>query len=76
MSTPQELTKLTVNLTALSVIALTKAAEIERLSKTDTVNRALQIWSCLLAEQAKGAEIHLVTRRHWFRRSSRRMWFQ
>lgn len=71
----QELTKLTVNLVPGAVVALNKAAEIEQLSKTDTVNRALQVWACLLAEQAKGFEVHLVTRRRWFRSSSRRMWF-
>lgn len=73
MSTPQELTKLTVNITPRSVVALEKAAEIEGLSKTDTVNRALQVWAYLLAEKAKGAEFHLVTRRRWFRSTSRKL---
>jgi len=69
----QDLTRLTVNLTARAVAALNAAAEIEQLSKTDTVNRALQAWAYLLHERAEGAEIHLVRRRSWWRRDSRKV---
>jgi len=71
-----ELTRLTVNLTARSVVALNAAAEIEELSKTDTVNRALQVWALLLKEQADGAEIHLLRRRSWWRWTSQRLEIQ
>lgn len=76
MSDPKELTRLTVNITPRSVVALEQAAGIEGLSKTDVVNRALEVWACLVAEQAKGAEVHLVSRRSWWRTTSRRMWFK
>ena len=41
------LTRITVNLTPKAAEALERTAEREQLSKTDTVNRALQGWDFL-----------------------------
>lgn len=46
----EDLTKLTVNLVPDAVEALAKAAELEQLSKTDVVNRALQLYASILGE--------------------------
>lgn len=56
------LTKLTVNLTPKSVKALDAASGIEELSKTDTVNRALQLYGYLSTHLAAGYEILLRDR--------------
>jgi hypothetical protein len=39
------LTKVTVNLTAVSVAALNRSAQYEELSRTDVINRALQLYA-------------------------------
>ena len=44
----EELTKLTVNLIPAAVLALDQATQIEEDSRTDTVNRALQIYAFLV----------------------------
>jgi hypothetical protein len=67
---------MTVNLTPAAVAALEAAAAAEGLSCTDTVNRALQMWALLVNEQAAGSEIHLVRRRSWGRRYSRKVEIQ
>lgn len=54
-----DLTRLTVNLTRRSVVAFEAAAGIEGLSKTDTVNRALQAWAYLLKRTQDGAVLKL-----------------
>lgn len=71
-----DLTKLTVNLTPNAVAALETAAEIEGLPRTDVVNRALQFWAMVVAERAKGTEIHLVNRRDWWRSTTRKVEIQ
>jgi hypothetical protein len=48
------LTKLTVNLIPEAVIALDQAADIANNSKTDTVNRALQVYAFLVEKQREG----------------------
>lgn len=68
-----DLTKLTVNLTPNAVAALEAAAVVEGLTHTDVVNRALQFWSMVVDEHAKGTEIHLVRRRSWWRTTSRKV---
>lgn len=55
----RRLTKLTVNLVPNAVDAMEHAAAIKRDSKTDTVNRALQLYDMLVTETTKGKEILL-----------------
>jgi hypothetical protein len=51
--------RVTVNLTAKSSVALANRAEVEGLSKTDVINRALQLYSFLGAERDMGRELVL-----------------
>ncbi len=51
------LTRLTVNLTPRADAALRLAAEISGDSKTDTVNRALQVYAFFLHEKQEGRDI-------------------
>ena len=54
-----ELTELKVNLIPLSVIALNKAAEITGDSRTDTINRALQLYAFICAKKEAGYKLVL-----------------
>jgi hypothetical protein len=58
--TDENWTKLTVNLTPKSATALGTAALISEDTRTDVVNRALQLYTFLLAEQAEGKRLALV----------------
>lgn len=51
------LTRLTVNLTPRATEAMDTTAELLGLSKTDTVNRALQAYAFLEKIRAEGGEI-------------------
>jgi hypothetical protein len=53
----REFTKLTVNLINKAVEALDSAAAVTQLSKTDTVNRALQVYAFMIEEQEKGGQL-------------------
>jgi len=55
-----EQTRLTVNLTPKSRAALGAAVLISEDTRTDVVNRALQFYTFLLAEQAEGKRLALV----------------
>lgn len=57
---PDGLTKLTVYLTSRSREALYLAAELTELSKTDTVNRALQCYAAITEAAAEGKPIRLT----------------
>lgn len=54
-----DLTRLTVNLTAKSVGCLEESATMEDLSRTDIVNRALQLYTFFAREQREGSVIYL-----------------
>jgi len=54
-----ELTRLTVNLIPKAAEALNHAAALSRDSRTDTLNRALQVYDFLLEAQANGAKVYL-----------------
>ncbi len=51
------LTRLTVNLIPSAADALQHAAASERLSRTDVVNRALQVYDFFLCQKMNGASI-------------------
>lgn len=53
------LVRLTLNLIPKSAEALEHAAAVDRNSKTDTVNRAIQLYDFFLSQQAKGGRIYL-----------------
>jgi hypothetical protein len=53
----REFTKLTVNLINKAVEALDSAVVVTQLSKTDTVNRALQVYAFMIEEQEKGGQL-------------------
>lgn len=52
-----QLTKLTVNLTSRSYASLNRAAEISGDNKTDTVNRALQLYAVALSYVKDGQKV-------------------
>jgi hypothetical protein len=54
------LVRLTVNLLAKSADALDETAETEGNPKTDTVNRALQVYAFLVREQAAGKVFAMI----------------
>jgi hypothetical protein len=51
--------RITVNLTDRSVTALDTLASVEELSKTDVVNRALQIYDFIVKQRVKGKDLLL-----------------
>lgn len=51
------LTEVKVNLVPAALAALENAAALNGHSKTDTVNRALQLYDIITAEMLSGAEI-------------------
>lgn len=51
--------KVTINLNTKARIALNQIAESELITKTDTINRALSIFECLLKHQNQGGQIIL-----------------
>ncbi|PKW18603.1 hypothetical protein [Saccharopolyspora spinosa] len=53
------LAKVTVNLTPRALQALGEVAEITGDSKTDTINRALQLYAFVEKTIAKGGSVHL-----------------
>lgn len=53
----RELTKVTVNLTPRAVEALDAASERTRDSKTDTINRALQVYQLVLELEARSGGV-------------------
>lgn len=59
-SDKKKLTKVTVNLVPRAVDALNAAAEQTGDSRTDTVNRALQMYALLVRDTADGAEVWLA----------------
>lgn len=58
-TTPNPLTveRITVGLTRKTQKALARAAESEGLTKTDIVNRALQLYDWMLDQQTRGYKI-------------------
>jgi hypothetical protein len=54
------LTKVTVNLVPRSVAALDEAAGLTGHTRTETINRAVQLWAWCQRMLADGAELHLV----------------
>jgi hypothetical protein len=54
-----ELTRMTVNLIPKAVEALNHAAALARDNRTDTLNRALQVYDFFLEAQANGAKIYI-----------------
>jgi hypothetical protein len=57
MTDTSKLVRLTVNLTPRSAAALDLAVGLTRDSKTDTINRALQVYAYLMSLKAEGREI-------------------
>lgn len=57
MANGMVVTKVTVNLTAKSRAALVDAVQLSGGNKTDSINRALQIYAYILREQAAGNAI-------------------
>lgn len=53
------LERVTVNLTPRSAVALELATEITGDSKTDTINRAIQIYAYLEHIASKGGTVHI-----------------
>jgi hypothetical protein len=53
------LTRLTVNLTPKSAASLDESATMEELSRTDIVNRALQLYTFFARQQREGATIYM-----------------
>lgn len=60
MDEPTGLTKLTVNLVPRAVVALNRAAEISGDNKTDTVNRALQLYAVAVSYVKDGQKVCFV----------------
>ena len=58
-----------INLTDKAEAALLEITLLEAVSKTDAMNRAVQIWAFLLKEQEQGYQI--VLKRQWWRRGCR-----
>jgi hypothetical protein len=58
-----------VNLTGKAEAALLEITLLEGVSKTDAVNRSIQIWAFLLKEQEQGH--YIVLKRRWWRRGRR-----
>jgi hypothetical protein len=56
-----QLTKVTVNLVPRSVAALEDAAAITNDTKTDTINRALQLWAWCQRMIDSGSSLRVVT---------------
>lgn len=55
-----ELTKVTVKLIPSSVVALSRATQIEENTRTDTINRALQFYAFMVQRtKIEGWTIHL-----------------
>jgi hypothetical protein len=50
-----ELTKVTVNLVPASMNALAQAVEVNEDTKTDTINRALQLYAAMTVKIAHGS---------------------
>ena len=59
MTAPQAAGKITVPLIGEAVIALYSTAATLSLSRTDTVNRAIQAYAYFTAVQQQGGEIHV-----------------
>lgn len=55
-----ELTKITVNLIPAAADALQNAADRDRLSRTDIMNRALQVYDFVSTQLAGGKTLGLV----------------
>lgn len=53
----EQLTKVTVNLTEQSMAALNDAAAIEGDTRTETINRALQLYCLLVIERRVGHRV-------------------
>lgn len=60
---PVTLTRLTVNLIPRTAAALALAARVNGNSKTDTVNRALQVYAYLSSQVKAGDEVLLRDKR-------------
>lgn len=52
--------KVTVNLTPKASEALSQAAQLSEHNRTDTINRALQLYAFVLAELAAGRRIAVI----------------
>lgn len=57
---PDTLTRLVANLTEKSIAALDEAAILDGLSRTDVVNRALQLYAYLRKAEADGDLLYLA----------------
>jgi hypothetical protein len=57
---PGPLTRTTVNLIAKSVTAIDEAAILDGLSRTDVVNRAVQLYAYLRKAEADGDLLYLA----------------
>jgi hypothetical protein len=54
------MTKVTVNLVPAAMDALGRAAEYEELSKTDVINRAIQLYAALVTAKP-GGQVSITT---------------
>jgi hypothetical protein len=61
-TTQPRLTKLTVNITSKSVAALDAGSGIEGITKTEAVNRALQLYAFIATHLAAGDQLLLRPR--------------
>lgn len=59
MSASQRLTKITVNLNERAAEALASSAERDGETRTDIINRALQMYDWIGKEVARGSEVYL-----------------
>lgn len=59
-TTLRPLTKMTLNLIPAAVEALAHETDVSGLSRTDVMNRAVQLYSMLMDEQRVGKQIHLM----------------
>ncbi len=56
----REFVKYTVNLTLKAMDALSRAAQLNEHTRTDTINRSVQVYAFLCHEMAMGKELCLV----------------
>lgn len=54
-----ELLRMTINLTAMAAQALNELQQKLELSKTDVINRAVQVYAFIEKEDSKGKELYL-----------------
>jgi hypothetical protein len=59
MSAGAGLTRVTVNLVPKAAVALKESAALEGISRTDVVNRAVQLYAMFVAETTLGSKVLL-----------------